>query len=439
MVDKTLDKINTFVPEKWRWVLQHGGFRKYFKNTGWMFLGQMASLVVSFFVGVWIARYLGPDNYGNFNYAIAYAGLFSFIASLGIDGILSRDLVANPEKRDELLGTAFLLKLIGGLLSIFLILISFLFFKHPVLVKALIVLYSFIFILQPFNIISIFFQSNVQAKNNVRSQLIALAISSILKIVLIIFNKGIIFLTVIYLLDSLWLSLGLFSSYKKNNLKIINWKFKFSMAKEMLSSSWLLILSAASSFVLTRIDQIMIGHFLGNISVGIYSAAVRLAEVWYFIPGLICSSLFPAIVNSKKTNFLVYKKRLKFLYLLMIFISVAIATPLSVFSFDIINFLFGNEYIGAVPVLKIYVWSGVGLFVSWVYYYYLLSENKLKKIFYFYFILMICNLLLNYFLIKKIGVLGASISTLISYLIIPFIFISIDFYNLKKKKYAKII
>ena len=112
MVDKTLDKINTFVPEKWRWVLQHGGFRKYFKNTGWMFLGQMASLVVSFFVGVWIARYLGPDNYGSFNYAIAYAGLFSFIASLGIDGILSRDLVANPEKRDELLGTAFLLKLI---------------------------------------------------------------------------------------------------------------------------------------------------------------------------------------------------------------------------------------------------------------------------------------------------------------------------------------
>ena len=50
-----------------------------------------------------------------------------------------------------------------------------------------------------------------------------------------------------------------------------------------------------------KIDQVMIKEMLGAEAVGQYAAAVRLSEVWYFIPIIIASSLFPAIVILKKS------------------------------------------------------------------------------------------------------------------------------------------
>jgi len=98
MLDKIFKFIERFFPAKYRWILNHDGFKRYFANTGWMFFGQILSLAFSFFIGAWVARYLGPENYGAFSYAIAFAGIFGFVSSLGVDGILSRDLVAYPEK-----------------------------------------------------------------------------------------------------------------------------------------------------------------------------------------------------------------------------------------------------------------------------------------------------------------------------------------------------
>ena len=81
MLDKIFALIGKFAPVKWRWIFSHGGFRRYFTNTGWMFFGQMFSLLISFFIGAWIARYLGPQNFGVLSFSMSFAGLFSFIAS----------------------------------------------------------------------------------------------------------------------------------------------------------------------------------------------------------------------------------------------------------------------------------------------------------------------------------------------------------------------
>ena len=109
MVDKTLDKINTFVPEKWRWILAHDGFRKYFKNTGWMFFSQLL-MIVSLVVNIWIARYLGPTNFGTLSYIFAFVGMFSFIANLGMNDILPclKALLKSPEKNQLFKLTKFL-------------------------------------------------------------------------------------------------------------------------------------------------------------------------------------------------------------------------------------------------------------------------------------------------------------------------------------------
>jgi O-antigen/teichoic acid export membrane protein len=74
-------------------------------------------MLAGFFVGVWVARYLVPENYGILSYSLAFVALFQGIAKLGLDGIVVRELVKFPEKRDEFLGTSFWLKFIESVIT----------------------------------------------------------------------------------------------------------------------------------------------------------------------------------------------------------------------------------------------------------------------------------------------------------------------------------
>lgn len=438
MLDILFQKLKPIVPERWHWVLEHGGFKRYFANTGWMFFGQMFSLVVSFFIGAWLARYLGPENYGIVSYVIAFVGLFNFIAYLGIHNILLRDLATYPEKRNELLGTSFWLLFFGGIIAFILAVVSSFLFEPSTFVRSLIILYASTFLWSAFAVIAIFFQSTVQAKKNVQAGVISGIIASILKIILILTGQGIIWLVLIFIFEALLGTFVYIYIYKKSEYKIIEWKFNFKLAKEILSGAWLLAIAAAASYIFMRVDQVMVRNFLGETAVGLYAAAIKLVEIWYFIPGIICSSLFPAIMNAKKIDEKRYKNRLKNLYLLLGGLAVVIAIPISILAPWIIKFLFGSAYINSVGILKIYAWSGVGFFLNVGFYQYFLAENRLKSIFYFYLILMILNIFLNYNLIPRFGLNGAAWATMISYLTGIVIFINLKYFYLKEQNNIQI-
>lgn len=415
MIDNIFLQINRFVPERWKWILEHVGFKKYFANTSWMFFGQMFSLFVSFFIGTWLARYLGPENYGIISYAVAFVGLFTFIAYLGIHNILLRDLVKNPKKKDELLGTGFGLLLAGSITAFILVLISALLFESSNFVRGLIILYASTFLLSAFGIINVYFQSTVQAKKNVQAIIISALVASILKVILILTGQGIIWLMAIFVVESLTLlSLYIFN-YLKSGYKFSTWRFDVQLAKQILSGAWLLALAAAAGYIFLRVDQVMIRYFLDETAVGLYSAAIKLVEIWYFIPGIICSSLLPAIINARKVNQEKFFSRLRKLYFLLGGIAVVIAILLSIFAPFIVRFLFGDAYLDSIGILRIYVWSGVGFFLNIGFYQYFLAENRLKIIFYFYLFLMVVNIALNFILISKFGITGAAWATMITY------------------------
>jgi len=430
MTDKIFKFIEKITPARWHQAINHSGYKRYFLNTSWMFGGQLFSLLISFFVSTWVARYLGPQNYGILSYSTAFVGIFSFISSLGIDGILNRDLINTPEKRDQLMGTSFYLKLIGGTVAFFVSVISVLIFQSDPLIKLLVILFSFSFILQSFNIIGNYFNAEVKAKNNVKTVLFATVISSTLKVFTILLGKGIIWIILIYLLDVLWQGIGFIVSYNNYCLKIKNWNFDKNLAIKILKNSWPLMFASAASFIYLKIDQVMIGSILGNYEVGIYAAAAKLAEVWYFIPGIICTSLFPAIINAKKTGIDLYRNRLKKLYILMIIISVAMAIPITILAKPIIYTLFGSGYMESVNILRIYIWSSIGLFLSVAIGQYLVTENSVKTIFILNLITMVINIILNLIFIPIWGLVGSAFATLISYFIIP-----IYVFGIKKIKF----
>lgn len=401
----------SFIKEKWR----HAGFQKYFRNTGWMFSARIFILAVAFFVNAYMARYLGPANFGLLNYVFSFVGLFGFLTSLGIESIANREIIIDHSKKDLIIGTSFYLKLFGSLLAIFAVFIFARISTSDTILLGLISMYSLSYVFSAFDIINTYFSSQVLSKYPAIVTMVIGIISSVLKIVAINLGLGIIWLTAIYVLESVTMAIGLLFFFIHKGHSIKEWVFDKTVALIILKDSWPLMLSTVAWSVYMKIDQVMIKNMIGNEQSGIYAIAAKLSEFWYFIPSVICASVFPAIINAKKTGKDLYEKRLSKLYSLMFYLSLAIAILTTIFAHLIIYVLFGNAYLGAVTTLRIYVWAGIAVSVGSTLWYYLIAENLTRINAIASVAGAIVNIILNLFLIPKYGINGAAFASFVSY------------------------
>ncbi len=400
-------------------IWNHPGFRKYLANTSWLFMGRVFRMVLGFFVGVWVARYLGPDRYGLLSYAQAFVGLFGAIATLGLDGILVREIVKFPEKEGELIGTSFVLKLIGAFFTLLILAIAINFTSSDQITKILIFIIASSTIFQSFNIIDIYFQAKVKSKYAVLANIFAFLLGSTFKIYLILTEAPLIMFGIAILLDSIFLAswyVFWFFRFIKGKAKSFfrSLSFKADVAFSLLKDSWPLILSSMAIMVYMKTDQVMIKEMLGTRELGYYSIVVKLTEIWYFIPIIISSSLFPSIINAKKINKRLYYIRLQKLYTFLFWLALSIALFLTLFGDWLISYIYGCAYTKASPVLKIYAWVLIFVFFGVASSKWLLNEN-LQKFSFLRTLYGACiNIFLNLILINKYGIVGAAIATFIS-------------------------
>jgi O-antigen/teichoic acid export membrane protein len=406
------------------------GFVKYFKNTSWLFGEKILRMVVGLFVGIWVARYLGPEQFGLFSYAQSFVGLFTAIATLGLDGIIVRELVKDESRRDELIGTSFWLKVMGAMIVLAILAIAVNFTSNDSYTNMLVFIIASATIFQSFNVVDFYFQSKVLSKYVVYTNIISLFISSIVKISLILNEAPLESFAWVILFDSFVLACGFIYFYiKTNSISIIrNLTFSKVTAISLLKDSWPLILSGIVISIYMKIDQVMIKTMLDSEAVGQYSAAVKLSEAWYFVPMVIASSLFPAIVNAKKQSEELYYNRLQNLYDLMVWGAILIAIPTLFLSDYIILTLYGEAYIQASGVLALHIWAGVFVFLGVASSKWFIAENLQKYSFYRTLAGALINIVLNYILIPLYGIYGAAFATLISQAVASYLF------NLTNKK-----
>ncbi|CAM3517180.1 flippase [Pontibacter korlensis] len=420
------------------------GIKKYAHNTAWLFAEQMLRMAAGFFVGLWVARYLGPNHFGIYSYVIAFTSIFAGLAKIGMDEILVRELVNNSEKEDVYLGTAFWLKMFGALVT--LVIVAFITFatSSETLTNFFILIVTGGIIFQSFEVLDFYFRSRVQNKYVSISKLSQLFVSSLLKIYFVLMEAELFWFVLIMLIDQIALALSLYVAFwnkKKQKIKAASMflrHFDSTIARRLLQDSWPIILSSLAIMIYMRIDQVMLKNMVGTHEVGLYSAGVRLSEIWYFIPTIICSSLFPAIINAKKVDESLYQMRLQRLYTILTWIALAIAIPMTFLSDWVVILLYGNDYAQAGNVLMIYVWAGVFVFQGTARGYWLVSENLQRFGLIYTSMATLLNITLNYLLIPKYGGLGAAWATVISYgcssIVFPLFFRSTRFSSLQLLK-----
>ncbi len=398
----------------------HPSVQKHSANMGWMFFGRIGGMIITLLATAYMARNLGPANYGQLSYAISYVGLFAFVASLGVEQILYRDLIKFPEKRDVYMGTVITIRFVASILAIVICVLSAYIWSSKDVSLFLIFIVSLTYVLGTFQLLSYEFQAEAKAKFPSISSLIIVFILNVLKIVVIMFGQGVIYLALVILAEPLLYSIGLLYLRIREYGTIKYWRFDYKIAKSMLKDSFPLIFASAFFALYARIDQVMIKHMLNTESVGLYDSAVRISELGYFVPNIIVGALFPALINSKKISTSVYSDRTKKLFLLLIGVSLLIALTTMILSKYFVLIIFGAGFIGAVTVLKIYVWSNIGAAINLLMHQLLVVENLTKIVTISIFSGMIFNVVLNFLLIPIYGMTGAAVASLISYFIPTF-------------------
>ena len=407
-------------------VLRKPRFIQYFYNTNWLFLEKALRIISVLFVEIWIAKFLGPADYGLLSYAISYAGLFLIIAPLGSETIIVRDLVKGIVQPNDILTTSIILRLLGAIATLILlyIFVNYIFVNTEA--KVLIYIISILVLFQVTNVIDSYFQSKVQSKFVVYAKMISLSITSLVRIMLIIYDASLTSFAIAILVEGIILSMLLVFFYSKKGLRIDSWKINKNYASSLLKDGLPLLLSGFVVLVYMRIDQIMIDFMINNVAVGQYAAAVRLSEAWYFLPLVISSSLFPAIINAKKNNLQEYKDRMRKLYSFLILVAYIVVIPVTLMSELIIDFLYGVAYAEASSVLVIHVWTSLFVFLAISSGKYMIAEGMTKKILYRHITGMIINIIGNIILIPYLGIKGAAVSTLIAWLVSGYLY---DFFD----------
>lgn len=398
----------------------HNVFKKVAKNSSWIVFQNIFTMILGVVVTGVIARYFGTEKYGIFNYILSITSLFSGIASIGIYHIATKDLTQRPEDEGKILGTSFTIRLIAAILLIIAAETTVCIMTHNDSTSMVIgILLSLMMLFSCSEVIDYYATANLKVKYLAVSKCISYIIFAVLKILIVVLKLDIRYYTATYLIEGIIYAIFLFISYKlihKNIGKTCKWSFDKDYAKKLLSNCWYFALSSIMVTIYMRIDQVMLGKMIEDKSqVGIYSAAVRIAEMWAFVPNSIISSFKPVIMKYKgENNNKEYVKNLQRLYDISSLVSILFAIGITIFARLIIMILYGKAFLEASKILYILIWGIWFGILGNVHYVWLICENKGKYSLFYSATGSISNIIFNAILIPKYGMYGAAIATLIS-------------------------
>ena len=365
-----------------------------------------------------VARYLGPEQFGIWNYLLSFTMFLVTFVGLGIDSILPRELVNHPEKELSLMSTAFVLNFIGGVVGYIISLFIFINYKEQSSENILMMsLMASLLIFKSSEVGDLFFKASLQSKFVVLGRNSAFVIIAVLKIYFVFSQYELIYFVATNAVEMLLGGIFVFSIYfKKGNrlsIKSINKNLAISFIKDGLPMA----LSGLLVMLYMRIDQIMLTDIKGNEANGIYSTGVRMIEIVYFLPVALADSFFPGIVYSKKHEGKKYEENLLGFYSIMTYTSLGIGVVTVIIAKPMMNLFFGVEFEGSGEVLQIFGLSVYSFFLTVATARFLIAENYKKIIFIRSFLGLAMNISMNMLWIPKYGYMGAAYASLVSYFI----------------------
>lgn len=383
------------------------------RNGKWMVGEQMVQLLISVVVSVLTARYLGPSNYGIINYCATYVAFFTSVCSLGLEGVLVRELVRHPEKEGTLVGTSLIMRLITGALSMGAIsLILLIVDRGDTLIMTVGLLQSIVLVARAFDVLDFWFQSKLRSKYVAIIKMISYFIVAAYKVFILATEKPVEWFAFTTSLDFCIIGALLVWIYFRNSGPRMH--FSFEIAKMLLRESYHFIISGLLVMFYSYMDKIMIEKMLGDAAAGHYSLGTTIFNYWAQVSLAIINAARPSIMEQHKSNKALYLKRTKQLYAVLWWSSILVAVFFTVCGRWIVPLLYGESYLPAVDALTITMWYAPLSVLGTARGIWVVCEGKNRYVKYFMVIGALVNLVLNIALIPLWGINGAAVATFVT-------------------------
>ena len=400
-----------------------GYLRRIFSNIGWLSFERFFRLALSFSVGVIVARHLGPETFGKLNYAIAFFAILAPLAHLGSELIVVKELVRLPERAGETMGSALILQIGGAVLALLIVAVLALF--SPVAApgdRLVILVVGAGLLFQPSVVIKSWFESEVESRHVIRAEGLVLVLTAGIKITLVLTGAGLLSFALVFLLETGLIAIARIIAYLTKARRPQRWSPNWQRSRFLFRESWPLMFTLLAVMLYMRIDQIMIGRMLGNYSVGIYSLAMQFVEVGYAIPQILVTTLFPSIVALQLRDKERFVRRMEEFLAILVTIALLFSVAIALVAEPLISLIFGQAYADAAPIVVVYVWASVFVFVGTASGRWYIVEGLHKLALLRAVFGAIVNIALNLLLIPIYGLKGAAVATVISYVLHVMVF-----------------
>jgi O-antigen/teichoic acid export membrane protein len=336
--------------------------RQALDNSAWLFADQVVRMAAGLLVGVWLARYLGPEQYGWLNYATAIFGTVGAFTSLGMNAVVVRELAKEPAAADAWMGAAFFLKSLGGVVG-FLICLGAAALQPAAMAatRPLIIIVALGLFFQGLDVYDVYFQATGAARVSAWVRIAACVLANLLKVGLILAHASLAVLAATATVELAFAAAGWLLAGGKTGRTPGGFRVDRGHVASLLRESWPLALSGLAIYVQAYADQLVIGLFLGGTQLGEYSAALRLVAVFGFLPMVLQTVASPEITRAKRDDAQLYRRRLYDFYRLMFVVFVGTAVPMIAFGPWVITRLFGASYAGAAALVP---WLAFRLFFT---------------------------------------------------------------------------
>lgn len=385
-------------------------------NTLHLLSEKVIKVLVVFFVGLYVIRYLGPNDFGILSYVLSIVALITPFSNIAYPTITVRELVKAKIPKAQILFTAFQTNLVSATaLYLLLIVISYLTFDFFLFV--LILILGLRIPLGAWNTtIDSFFKAGINSKYSAYSRSTGLLIGAGIKVLLMAGSFTMIWFVAAESLEIALVAIILcYMFYRKSKLDMPIWKFDRHVAKKMISDSWPILLTNAFIAVDLKVDQLIIHSLLDSEQVGLYAAAAKISEGWYFMPMIFLSSVFPLLVQENESENGKSKEQIEWLCGTFFYSALSMSVLIYFVADDFLPFLLGKEYLASATILKIHIWASIFNFIGRPVKNLLIIKNQVK----FHLLIRssaaILNIVLNYLFIPYWGIAGAAIATLCSY------------------------
>lgn len=387
---------------------------KIIRNLFWAVLGKIVTLLGSLFVGILIARYLGPEKYGLMNYVISYVFLFQVFSTFGLDNIEVREEAKADVPITQIIGTAFGIRLILAMVVIILTIGTAITFESDGETILLIIIYSCSILCNIFCVIRNYFLAIVQNEYVVKSEIMRTLIGICIKLILLWLHAPLIWFVAAAAFDFVLLSGGYITAYRTQVGRMSEWSFDRHYALYLLREGFPLLLTSAAVIIYQRIDQVMIGSMIDKASVGYFSTAAKFVEVLIFVPMMLAQTITPVLVSKRKENETEYRQKAQLFMNFTLWVSMLLAALVSALSYWIVLYTFGAMYLPAVAVLQVLAFKAPSVALSSTAGSMLVIEGLQRwAVLRDAFGCLVC-IGLNYMLLPRYGIMAAAVVAILS-------------------------